>query len=210
MATLIISDLEKKYGSNTVLKFNNFTLNEGISWLKGGNGTGKTTLFKILAGQTPFTGSVSLNNILLNKTPAAFRSLISYAEAEPQYPSFVTGKELINYYASIRKVSIQQSLHLAEKFEMIPFLDHTIESYSSGMLKKLSLICAFTGESLLYLLDEPLITIDTNATQVLYRQIQDLNKKGTIVMLSSHQEIDTAMISLSNTFIINNKQLSAC
>jgi len=66
--------------------------------LKGGNGTGKSTLFRIISGQIPFKGEVQLNGISLRKEPIKFRSKISFAEAEPQYPLFIKGKELIDFY----------------------------------------------------------------------------------------------------------------
>ncbi|RZK58159.1 MAG: ATP-binding cassette domain-containing protein [Pedobacter sp.] len=139
---LTLTDISKRYGSHIVLEFDEWKIDSGIYWLKGGNGTGKTTLFRIISGQTPFDGTVLLNDIDLKKQVNNFRSKISYAEAEPQYPLFITGKELLNFYKEVRKVNQTEIDLLTDLFEMTAFLNQKIGGYSSGMLKKLSLICA--------------------------------------------------------------------
>ena len=98
---LTLNNISKKYGSHTVLDFEAWYISSGIYWLKGGNGTGKTTLFRIISGQTPFDGTVLFDEINLKEQPTNFRSKISFAEAEPQFPLFITGKELIDFYKEV-------------------------------------------------------------------------------------------------------------
>ncbi|TKC10333.1 ABC transporter ATP-binding protein [Pedobacter polaris] len=207
---LTLNNICKKYGSHTVLEFDEWKINSGIYWLKGGNGTGKTTLFRIISGQTPFEGTVLLNEINLKKQPTNFRSKISYAEAEPQYPLFVTGKELLNFYAAIRKASQSDIDSLTDLFEMTAYLNQKIGDYSSGMLKKLSLICVFIGDVSLYILDEPLITIDTASADKLYRLIIEKSEQGKSFLISSHQEIDAAKLKVDGVFVIENKKVMIC
>ncbi len=210
MQQLVLKQIEKKYGSNSILSFNEWRIESGIYWLKGGNGTGKTTLFRIIAGQTPFNGQVLFNTVDLKQDPIHFRSKISYAEAEPQYPSFVTGRELINFYKEVRKAQQQDIDELVSMFEMNSFLDQKIGGYSSGMLKKLSLICAFIGDNELYILDEPLITIDIESATKLYQLISSKAKQGKSFLLSSHQEIDETRLKLNGIFQIKNKAIIKC
>jgi ABC-2 type transport system ATP-binding protein len=207
---LTLTQIDKKYGSNTILSFNEWKVDTGVFWLKGGNGTGKTTLFRIIAGQTPFSGNVRLNTIDLKKDSINFRSKISYAEAEPQYPSFITGQELINFYKQVRQAQQCDINELTSLFEMSDFLGQNIGGYSSGMLKKLSLICAFIGDVDLYILDEPLITIDVKSATKLYNLISERAKQGKSFLLSSHQEIDDTRLQLSGVFQIKNKTINAC
>ena len=190
-----------------MLDFNKWEIDAGIHWLKGGNGTGKSTLFKIISGQTPFKGEVELNGINLKKEPVKFRSMISFAEAEPQYPLFITGKELIDFYVESRKAKASEAVYLAEYFEMTAYLTNKIGSYSSGMLKKLSLICAFIGDPVLYILDEPLITIDVASADKLYLLIKEKTLAGKSFLLSSHQEVSDDKLSLKAVFQIIDKQI---
>ena len=207
---LSLKQIDKKYGSHTVLSFDEWKIDSGIFWLKGGNGTGKTTLFRIIAGQTPFSGQVLLNNVDLKKDSINFRSKISYAEAEPQYPLFITGHELIKFYKDVRQAQQQGIDELTLLFEMDAFLDQKIGGYSSGMLKKLSLICAFIGDVELYILDEPLITIDVESAAKLYQLISSKAKQGKSFLLSSHQEINKEKLKISQVFEIKNKAINKC
>ena len=207
---LSLKQIDKKYGSHTVLSFDEWKIDSGIFWLKGGNGTGKTTLFRIIAGQTPFSGQVLLNTTDLKKDPINFRSKISYAEAEPQYPLFITGRELTNFYKEVCQAQQQEIDELTLLFEMDTFLDQKIGGYSSGMLKKLSLICAFIGNVELYILDEPLITIDVESAAKLYQLISLKAKQGKSFLLSSHKEIDKEKLKINQVFEIKNKAINKC
>ncbi|MGF1922710.1 MAG: ATP-binding cassette domain-containing protein [Bacteroidia bacterium] len=207
---LLLQQINKKYGSNLILSFDEWKIDGGVFWLKGGNGTGKTTLFRIISGQTPFTGEVVMNGISLKKDPINFRSKISFAEAEPHYPSFITGKELLNFYKDVRSAAQIDVNELTKLFGMDAFLDQKIGGYSSGMLKKLSLICAFVGEVDLYILDEPLITIDVDSAAKLYHLISLKAKQGKSFLLSSHQEIDSGRLELDGVFHVKDKAVVKC
>lgn len=204
---LSLTNINKKYGSHEVLNFSEWNVNKGIYWLKGENGTGKSTLFRIMSGQIPFKGEVQLNGVNLRKEPMKFRSKISFAEAEPQYPLFIKGKELIDFYTETRKADRKQAKELADHFEMTPFLDNVVGSYSSGMLKKLSLICALVGDADLYILDEPLITIDIQSADNLYTLIKDIALQGKTFLISSHQEVSNDKLTLEKVFQIVNKKV---
>ncbi|WP_158797852.1 ABC transporter ATP-binding protein [Pedobacter sp. L105] len=210
MAALHLTNLTKTYGSHTILEFAEWKISTGIYWIKGGNGTGKTTLFKTIAGQTPFKGETAIDQIYLRQQPVAYRAMISYAEAEPQYPPFLTGQELLDYYIAVRKADHKIADKLVGQFKMEDFMGNKISSYSSGMLKKLSLIAAFIGEVQLYILDEPLITIDTASAEVLYNLIKTFHQQGKTFLISSHQEIDQHKIPLNGIFEIRNHQLAVC
>ncbi|WP_449435339.1 ATP-binding cassette domain-containing protein [Pedobacter steynii] len=204
---LKLTDINKKYGNLEVLNFSEWKIQTGIHWLKGGNGTGKSTLFRIISGQIPFKGEVELNGVSLKKEPIKFRSKTSFAEAEPQYPLFITGNELVEFYIEARKAERKEAEELAHYFEMDSFLKNKIGSYSSGMLKKLSLVCAFIGNLDLYMLDEPLITIDVASTDKLYKLIQEKVLQGKGILLSSHQEVSTDKLRLDTVFQIIDKQI---
>lgn len=204
---LILTSITKKYGSHEVLNFNKWKIKKGTHWLKGENGTGKTTLFHIISGQTPFNGEVELEGVNLKKQPILFRSKISFAEAEPQYPLFIKGKELIDFYQEVRKTDTKKIKYLIDYFEMTAFLNNKIGSYSSGMLKKLSLICAFLGNPDLYILDEPFITLDARSSDKLYHLIKTKSSKGKSFLLSSHQEINLDKLELDTIFQIIDKQI---
>lgn len=201
---LAINNLSKKYGSHTVLKVSQLNIPSGTFWIEGGNGSGKSTFLKILAGIIPFEGTVSLNEIDLKKSPVQYREQISYAEAEPQFPPTVTGNELIQFFLSTRNADQAQVNALINHFNVSSFLNQPVGGYSSGMMKKLSILTAFIGSSKLVLLDEPLITLDVNFIPLLLTSIKDRQANGTSFLITSHQMFDENMLTFDGKLSVQD------
>ncbi len=103
---------------------------------------------------------------------------MSWAEAEPLFPSFMTGMELLLLYQNIRKVSKNNVELLIELFNMKEYVSNNIGTYSTGMIKKLSLVLALLGNQQLIVLDEPLITLDPIALTSLCTYILEKYKNA--------------------------------
>lgn len=204
---LNLTKIKKTFGDHKVFDFHEWRLDEGIHWLKGGNGSGKSTLFRIIAGQLSFDGEVELNEVNLGKEPIKFRSQISFAEAEPRFPVFIKGQDIIYFYSQLRNSAPQEAEMLTNIFGMTDFLNSKIGNYSSGMLKKLSLICAFIGDADLYVLDEPLITLDSASADVLYSLIAERASQGKSFLLSSHQDFRNDILNFDGIFHIVDTQI---
>lgn len=205
---LTIKNFQKKYpGTETpVLSITDFALEKGIYWLKGENGSGKTSLIKSIAGLIPFSGSISVNNIELSNNRMAYTKAVNYAEAEPLYPSFLTGKELMDFYGSTKGEPLPTELIKALGVDK--FMHSKTAVYSSGMMKKLSLVFGFTGNPQLILLDEPLIALDIAAAEILQQAISAYSKKNISFIITSHQPFNNSTVSFDKSFIIKDKTLS--
>src|ERR1700710_1469668 len=100
---------KKAYGSYPALQIPDVNLNAGIYWIKGVNGSGKSTLLKSIAGILSFKGDLILaDNISIKKQPMAYRKLVNFAEAEPIFPEFLTGMEMIKLFASAKDAQAGQ------------------------------------------------------------------------------------------------------
>ena len=129
-----------------------------------------------------------MDGINIRQDPVSYRRLVNFAEAEPLYPDFITGHELISFYQDTRKAASAQIDMLINLFKMHHFLKTPIGTYSSGMVKKLSLLLAFIGRPSWMLLDEPLATLDEGSVQVLPELISAYHKEfRTGFIFSSHQ-----------------------
>lgn len=205
---LSLKNISKSYSNHLVITIPELELSRGIYWLKGSNGAGKSTLLKTMAGLLPFKGDIILNNtVSLKKDPVNYRFLVNHAEAEPQFPAFLTGDELTRFVCSVKKGTVQQITDLKEMLGIENYLSNPAGSYSSGMLKKLSLLLAFIGQPEWILLDEPLTTLDLATQEALCRLINQKNKLGISFLLTSHHEIDISVIPFDGIFLVENKKL---
>ncbi len=203
---LKLTTVKKFYSKNLVLEIPSLQIEKGIYWLKGANGSGKTTFLKMVSGLLPFDGNISFNDVSLKMNPAAYRQNVSWAEAEPLFPSFMTGMELLLLYQNIRKVSKNNVELLIELFNMKEYANNNIETYSTGMIKKLSLVLALIGNQQLIVFDEPLITLDPIALTSLCTYIIEKYKNDeTTFLMSSHQELDSRLLLYAKELIVNNQ-----
>lgn len=207
---LAFKQVNKSFNGNTVLNIPEHSLLPGMYWLQGINGSGKSTLLKITAGLLPFSGDIRLNDsISLHKQPVNFRALVNYAPAEPQFPPFITGTELVNFTRSVKKGSEQQIKQVCEVLHIGDFINHPTGSYSSGMLKKLALLLAFTGRPQWILLDEPFTTLDQASQEALEKLIVTTHEQENIsFILTSHHDIETTHIPFHEILKISNQQLT--
>lgn len=206
---LQFENFTKRYGSYPALKVENLKLETGIYWIKGVNGSGKSTLLKSIAGILAFEGDILLDGtISIKKQPVYYCKLVNFAEAEPVFPEFLTGAEMIALFADAKDAPKGQEQPYLKSMNMQSFVDRPIGTYSSGMLKKLSLLLAFLGNPKVILLDEPLITIDTASLAVLNSWIRErYEQEGTSFLLSSHQILEDGSLPLSRELLVEEQTL---
>jgi ABC-2 type transport system ATP-binding protein len=206
---LIVQNFSKSYSGTIIVSATNLEFQAGVYWIKGENGSGKTTFFKCLTGLIPFNGTIKFNDgIDLRTDPIEYRKRVNYSEAEPFYPGFLTPKELIRFIGRTKSASAKQQEDLCRTFGIGHYEEKTCSACSSGMLKKLSLLLAFLGTPKVIILDEPLITLDAEARNILLSLInQFIQQYQTIFLLSSHQPLEGSAIPINNVLNIQNKIL---
>jgi len=193
---LSIKNLRKEYGTHLILDIHHLQFERGLFWVKGANGSGKSTLLKIISGMIPFGGEVNIDGVDMREHPTDYRRLVNYVEAEPLYPLFLTGIDLISFFSTTRKAKKEEVGALIQKFNIEPFIKNPIGTYSSGMVKKLSLVLAFIGQPKYILLDEPLVTIDKESVPILYDLVKLYFNRGVNFIFTSHQAFELEGIAV--------------
>lgn len=140
----------------------------------GMNGAGKTTLFNTIYGLVnPVIGSINLSNSPITHTS------ISYLETQNYFYPYMRGIEYLNL---VTKGKFNRKLN---KIFELP-LDHLVDTYSTGMKKKLAFWAVFELKKEVVLLDEPFNGVDLESVECLYYLILEMRQQGRIIIISSH------------------------
>src|SRR5919107_5202150 len=116
---LLFKNIKKYYGSFLALEIPSLSIEKGLWWLQGENGSGKTTFLKMIAGLHPFTGNVILaENFSLKKQRQQYVKAVNYAEAEPLYPTFVTAKDLVDLFCYTKGGSITSAQEMLKQLHV--------------------------------------------------------------------------------------------
>lgn len=204
---LSISNYKKSYNSQLLLEIPKMVLDHGIYWIKGDNGSGKSTFFKSICGIIPFEGDCEVDGLSVKKNNVAYRKLVNYSEAEPLFPEFLTQKDVVKFTANTLKTDQEQIDRLTSRLGTSDYYHQAVGTYSSGMLKKTGLVMAFLGHPKLIILDEPFITIDRQSTDKLVRLIEEYYQAGTTFLISSHVSEGGEQLPIEETFQISNQRL---
>lgn len=148
-----------------------------IYGIVGLNGAGKTTFFNTLSSNL----KVSSGEIKFNEKAVTNKD-IAYLETVNFFYSRITGGEYLDIF---KQTNADFDLEGLQKFLKLP-LDELIESYSTGMKKKLALLGVLKQEKKIFLLDEPFNGLDLETNKILELIIRILKEKGKTVFLSSH------------------------
>ncbi|RRR90512.1 ABC transporter ATP-binding protein, partial [Streptococcus pneumoniae] len=175
----------------------NFSCKQGeIIGITGANGSGKSVLFKLIAGlYSPSYGEVLINgeNIVPErKIPANLGALIE----EPGFINYYSGFKNLQYLASIRGVvgnqEINDTLKIVGLYEQ---KDQKVKTYSLGMRKKLGIAQAIMENPSILLLDEPMNALDKSSVENMRTLFRELSsEKGTTILIASHSEEDIRIL----------------
>ncbi|HVU37917.1 MAG TPA: ABC transporter ATP-binding protein [Opitutales bacterium] len=157
--------------------------------LLGPNGSGKSTTMKVILGLLePTHGDCEIFGIRSNTVEA--RRLVGYLPEAPYFYRFLTGRELVAYYAGICGVpKREQAKRVAEVLELVDMTaaaDRRVGTYSKGMLQRVGLAQAVVHDPRLVILDEPTAGVDPIGAQAIGDMIMELKRRGKTVLLCSH------------------------
>jgi len=185
-----IVDVSIQY--KNVLAVNNFSLEikpGKIYGLVGPNGAGKSSLIKAMVGIiSEYEGEIFYNDLLLRKNRYEVKKILGYAPENVDLIPYLTGQEFIQMISDIRNLnnSDKQVSRFFSLLNMDKKKDELINSYSHGMLQKLSVAAAMTGMPEFLIFDEAFNGLDPVSLFNLKEMIQNHALSGGTVLISSH------------------------
>lgn len=187
-----VRNLTKRYGKRIAVDDISLDLPKGrIIGLLGPNGSGKTTLIKLMNGLlVPSRGQILINGSLPGPQTKA---CVSYLPDRSYLPDMIRISQLLSYFTDFYKdfdknkaLSMLDSLRIEK--------DCHLRALSKGTKEKVALIMVMSRRAKLYILDEPIASVDPAARDFILRTIiQDYNEDATI-LLSTHLISDVETI----------------
>ncbi len=202
MKILELNNVSKNYGKVQALKHVNLTLDHGIYALLGPNGSGKTTMMKIIAGLLkPTEGSITYRGEPIKNN----RNYLAHLGYMPQYPAmypFFSVIEFLLYVAELKGLSdcMGKIDHLLARVALSDVWDRRISALSGGMNQRLSLCAAVLGDPEILILDEPTAGLDPAQRVALRNFIAEIATDKT-VLWATHIVSDVESIAREIIFM---------
>lgn len=168
--------VEKSFGKKKVLNRVTFSLETGeIVGLLGPNGSGKTTIMKLLSGMlSPNCGKIEVDE--------TFRALIE----TPSFYSSLSGVENLRYFAAYAGDSREHLEEIVDLLKMRSYIRKRVSAYSLGMRQKLGIAYTLLGNPRLLILDEPINGLDPLVVVEIRELLIALKQRGITILISSH------------------------
>lgn len=178
---ITISNLSKWYKGKKVVDNLSFSIKEGqLFALLGSNGAGKSTTIKMI---------LNLVKSDSGKIQVPDGTLIGYSPETPYFPPFLTGLEVLMYYAALQKVPKSERIENGKRLLELVGLENDrtkIRFYSKGMLQRLALAQALIGDPGILILDEPCAGLDAMGRIEMLGLIANLKRAGKTILMNSH------------------------
>lgn len=194
MQAIRINNLRKEYKDVVAVDDLNLEINEGeLFSLLGVNGAGKTTTIKMLSTLTePTSGDAFIYDYSILKDSEKIKEIIDISMQETAVARKLTVSENIEFYAGLSgqsKEEIEESKKKVYKtFGLDKVKDKRASTLSGGWQRKLSIALALVSNPKILFLDEPTLDLDVIARRELWKTIESLKGKMTIILTTHYME----------------------
>ena len=189
---LQINFLELYRNDDRIFSEISFDLSEGQHLLiSGENGTGKTSLLRVICGLTaPTGGTILWNQLATNNMDCRYYEHLAYLGHKNALIPELTARENLEYTFEGNR-SMNRTSSVLEAFGLNKYLDQFAEKLSNGQMRKIALSRILLSDKTLWILDEPLANIDPQGTQFLLTEMQAHLERGGMLITTSNANNET-------------------
>lgn len=204
MNILEIKNLYKSFDEKQILKGVNFSIESGkIVGLLGKNGSGKTTIIKLINDLL----TIDSGEILINgkKIGPESKAIVSYLPERSYLDKSKKVYQILNFFKDFYS---DFNLDKAEKLLLELDLDKNLKlsKMSKGMLEKISLVLTMSRQAKLYILDEPLGGVDPATRDKILKTILSNFGENSSLLITTHLVSDVEKI-LDEVVIIDDGKI---
>ena len=192
MLAIETSKLTKQFKEKIAVNNLDLRINEGeLFALLGTNGAGKTTTIKMLSTLIlPTDGEIKINRLDVIKDRQKIKELLNVSPQETAIAPNLSVKENLEFMAGIYQISNKQEKisELVKLFKLEEVLNQKAKTLSGGWQRKVSIAIALINEPKILFLDEPTLGLDVIARKELWKIIENLKGKMTIILTTHYME----------------------
>ena len=187
---LEVLGLKKRIGLKTIVEDITFDMHEGeIIGLLGPNGSGKTTIMRMMVGLT----KVSKGDIYCFEKPLGLGKTTMLKEVgamieTPEFYNYMSGWANLKQFARVcgKKVTRARMKELVEFVSLSKVIKKKVKTYSLGMRQRLGLAQALLNDPKVLILDEPVNGLDPQGVQDFRNKLKEIAATGVSILISSH------------------------
>ena len=202
-----IVGLKKSYGLKPILRGIDLSIGRGERVaILGSNGTGKTTLLRILAGLTrPSAGTVTIEGFDSVRDAQAVRQCVGFVAHQPYLYEELTALENLLFFGRMYNVKQAQERAgmLLQRVGLEKRMRERVSTFSRGQVQRLSWVRALLHAPHLLLLDEPDTGLDQDGQALIDALLQEHTERAGTTLFTTHQ-LERAL-SLGTQFVLLNK-----
>jgi len=184
---ILTENLTKYYGKSRGIENLNLEVAPGDFFgFIGPNGAGKSTTIRTLLGLiSPTSGRAQVLGLEAGRKSRELLSRIGYLPSDTAFYHGMRVGEVLKLSADLRRKDCSRSAaELCERLQLDR--EKTVEDLSFGNRKKVGIVCALQHDPELLILDEPTGGLDPLMQHAFFSILEEMNRKGTTVFLSSH------------------------
>lgn len=209
MNAVKLLNVEKTINGETILKNVNITIKQGeIVGFEGRNGSGKSVLFKMIAGiMIPTAGKIEVldEELKKGKFPRDIGVSLDNTGFMPSLSAFDNLKTIADIRGIIDSNEIRKYIELVG---LNPESKKKVGKFSVGMKQRLAFAQAIMESPKLLLLDEPFSGLDEEGVELVRNLITELNNKNNVTVLITSHIKDDIEVLCSRTFRIASGNVS--
>lgn len=190
---LQVKGLQFAWADRVLFNGLNFDLPPGVSLVRGGDGTGKSTLLGLLAGaQTASAGTLAIHGIRLDQQHDAYRHQVFWIDPQTEaHDALAAGGYLDSLSRHYPRFSADTMAELVNGFALGPHLAKPMYMLSTGSRRKVWLTAAFAAGTPLTLIDQPFAALDGPSLRFLRELLQEAAEHTSRAwLLADHEAPD--------------------